>query len=290
MSRFTSDADIKAQLGRIEAAVAELVAMGFVVSVDLHPSDRFGRLYRDDAKAAIDAAKDGWRRLSDVIKRFPTTSVLAELLNEPDQDPGRWQAEAEELALHVRTLLPETTLVVGPTYWQRADSLPNFKPLADLNVVYAIHVYDPVIFTHQGHWDPESPLYHVRELPYPIDASSPAVQTIRRHLERTSPKALEDLDAAIAGTRKGDILTNSLKPAVEWQNKFQRPIIVNEFGVLKEHAPPESRARWLKAVVQAAETSCWGWAHWELQQGFGLVDHKTGRLDPQIMKALTGKP
>jgi endoglucanase len=290
MSRFTDEAGIKAQLARVEAAVAELVAMGFVVSVDLHPGEQFGRLHRDDGKAGMAAAKDGWRHLAGLVKRFLPGSVLAELLNEPDLDPDLWQAQAEELATYVRTLLPDTTLVIGPTYWQRADSLPRFKPLADLNVVYAIHVYDPMIFTHQGHWDPQSPLYHVRELPYPVDAASPAVQGVRRHLERVSPSALRDLDVVISETRKGDLLLNSLKLAVQWQQKFKRPLIINEFGVLKEHAPPASRARWLKTVVQAAEASCWGWAHWELEQGFGLVDHKTGRLDPTIMKALTGKP
>ncbi len=290
MSRFTDDAEIQAQLVRVEAAVRELVALGFVVSVDLHPGDRFGRLFRADTKAGIDAAKDGWRRLADIIKRFPTKSVLAELMNEPDLKPDVWQTQAEELARYVRMLLPDTTLIVGPTYWQRADSLPQFNPLADLNVVYAIHVYDPMVFTHQGHWDLESPLYHVRGLPYPIAPSSRAVQAIRRHLERTSPKALSDLDAAITESRKGDVVTNSLKPALEWQKKFRRPIIINEFGVLKEHAPLDSRLRWLKAVVHAAEKSCWGWAHWELEQGFGLVDHKTVRLDPKVMNALSGRP
>src|SRR5947208_2724021 len=81
--------------------------------------------------------------LASIIRTLPTDRGFAELLNEPDIDAERWQTEIEELSAFVRQLLPRTTLIVGPVNWQRADSLPGFRPLSDLNVVYAIHFYDP---------------------------------------------------------------------------------------------------------------------------------------------------
>jgi len=81
------------------------------------------------------------------MRRHPAERVFAELLNEPDLDADRWQREAEELAGVVRQLLPRTTIIVGPVNWQRADSLPSLRALNDLNVVYAIHMYDPMAFT-----------------------------------------------------------------------------------------------------------------------------------------------
>jgi endoglucanase len=102
-------------------------------------------------------------------------------------------------------------------------------------------------------------------------------------------RALELLDRAIAASSDGATTAKSLQPAAAWQQRFSRPLIVNEFGVLKAHAPPQSRLRWLSSVVGYAEQHCWGWAHWELTQGFGLVDDKTGRPDARAMKALLGR-
>jgi endoglucanase len=239
----------------------------------------------------MSALRDAWSRLAPVIKRYPPGAVLAELLNEPDIDPGRWQTEAGQLAAFVRQLLPQTTLVVGPTNWQRADSLPNFRPLDDPNVVYAIHFYDPMAFTHQGHWDPEDPLSNISGLPYPIQPDSAVVKDMRQQLvDGNKTRALHELDHAIGLARQGDVVAMQLEPAVAWQKQFSRPLIVNEFGVLKAQAPPESRLRWLRSVVDFAEQHCWGWTHWELAQGFGLLDDKTGKPDASVMRALLAHP
>jgi endoglucanase len=106
----------------------------------------------------MQSLQEAWDHLARIIERHSPELVLAELFNEPDIDPARWQIEADRLAKFVRERLPRTTLVVGPTNWQRADSLPDFRPLSDPNVVYAIHFYDPMVFTHQGHWDAADPL------------------------------------------------------------------------------------------------------------------------------------
>jgi endoglucanase len=96
------------------------------------------------------------------------------------------------------------------------------------------------------------------------------------------------LDRAIAASAVSGGIEKWLEPAVAWQRRFSRPIIINEFGVLKAGAPRDSRLRWLSAVTAYAGRHCWGWAHWELAQGFGLVDDATGRPDPGVLQALLG--
>jgi endoglucanase len=291
MRRFASEPDVKQQLLAVDKALNQLTMLGYRVSVDLHPGDEFNVLHRDNAEQSMSAMRDAWSRLAPVIKRHPPGAVLAELLNEPDIDPGRWQTEAGQLAAFVRQLLPQTTLIVGPTNWQRADSLPNFRPLDDPNVVYAIHFYDPMAFTHQGHWDPEDPLSNISGLPYPIQPDSAVVKDMRQQLvDGNKTRALHELDHAIGLARQGDVVAMQLEPAVAWQKQFSRPLIVNEFGVLKAQAPPESRLRWLRSVVDFAEQHCWGWTHWELAQGFGLLDDKTGKPDASVMRALLAHP
>ncbi|WP_262048769.1 glycoside hydrolase family 5 protein [Bradyrhizobium sp. Bra78] len=289
MLRFASKAERDETLRALDGALKQLMALGYSTSVDLHPGDRFNRLHKDDPDAALREMEEAWSGLAGIIRAYPADRVFAELLNEPDVEADRWQKEVEALAAFVRRLLPATTLVVGPVNWQRADSLPQFRPLPDPNVVYAIHFYDPMVFTHQGHWDAQDPLHDIIDLPYPINAGDPKVQALRRDLQdRGATKALGMLDTAIAVARDKPDVDRWLAPAVAWQQQFSRPIIVNEFGVLKAGAPRDSRVRWLAAVTAYAREHCWGWTHWELQQGFGLVDSSTGRPDPGVMRALLG--
>ncbi len=289
MQRFTSRAERDDRLRALDQALTKLISLGYYVSIDLHPGDRFNRLHREEPAGSMNEMKDAWNGIAQILRRHSTDRVFAELLNEPDVGAERWQNDAEELAAFVRRLLPRTTIIVGPVNWQRADSLPNFRPLNDLNVVYAIHFYDPMAFTHQGHWDPNEPLGSIRGLPYPVGAKDPMVQDLRKQLldQRKTP-ALALLDQAIAASAEAGI-DKWLEPAAVWQQRFARPLIINEFGVLKAGAPVESRLRWLSSVATYAEQHCWGWTHWELEQGFGLVDDKTGKPDTGVMKALFGQ-
>ncbi len=286
MSRFSTDGQISRQLGNLNKTIAELVAIGYAVSVDLHPGDRFQRLHKDNSVQAIHALQDAWDRLARVVGRFSPERVFAELLNEPEVAPQQWQAEVELLARFIRQRLPDTTLIVGPTNWQRADSLPNLRPLNDLNVVYAIHFYDPMAFTHQGHWDDKNPLSSIKGLPFPIRRDDKAVKDIRAGLiAENKERALKELDTAIAASEAGDVIAQELQPAIAWQHTYKRPLIVNEFGVLKHHAPRASRIAWLKSVTEFAVRNCWGWTHWELFHGFGLLSSDQ-KLDDEAVRAL----
>jgi endoglucanase len=291
MEQFTSENDIKDELRAVDRALTMLLSMGYHVSIDLHPNEPFSLLHRNHAKASMESLQEAWGHLARVIVRHSPKLVLAELLNEPDIEPARWQIEADQLATFVRERLPQTTLVVGPTNWQRADSLPDFRPLSDPNIVYAIHFYDPMVFTHQGHWDPADPLSDIRGLPFPIRAGDAALKNIRQQLiAGGKQRALEMLDQAIAQAALGDVISRQLQPAIAWQTRFSRPLIINEFGVLKGAAPEADRVSWLRAVVKFADGQCWGWAHWEYAQGFGLLDAKTGKPDPNVMRALLQGP
>jgi endoglucanase len=132
----------------------------------------------------------------------------------------------------------------------------------------------------------QEPLHWIKGLPYPISGTDPRVQTIRQELQdQNATAALDMLDKAIA-SGNGSGIDRWLAPAVAWQQRFSRPIIINEFGVLKASAPRESRLRWLSQVTAYARAHCWGWTHWELAQGFGLLDNATGKPDAEVLRAL----
>ena len=286
MSGFSTRDAVERQLQALTRFVGQLIDIGYAVTIDLHPGAQFQKMHRDKPAEAFAALKDAWQMLARVVGRFPPDKVFADLLNEPDVSAERWQGEMRQLAEFVRKLLPDTTLVVGPVNWQRADSLPRFKPLDDRNVVYAIHFYDPMAFTHQGHWDRNDPLSEIKQLPFPLTRGDATVMELRARLEvAEKAAALRELDTALAMSDKGDVVADQLAPALKWQAEYRRPLIINEFGVLTHHAPPQSRIQWLQTVVKFAEASCIGWTHWEFAQGFGLLNDKK-QLDDQAVRAL----
>jgi endoglucanase len=291
MRRFVSKNDLKAQLRAIDAALTELISIGFHVSVDLHPGDQFGALHRDSPDQSMSALRDAWSNLASVIKRHPQDSIFAELLNEPAIDAER---KSGSESARCQPTGPTISVVRGKSCRTNRPSCSASlcqRPLSDPNVIYAIHFYDPMVFTHQGHWDPQEPLSEIRGLPYPILPEDPVVKNIRqRLLAEGRQRALDALDRAIDQARRGDVVSTELEPAVAWQKQFARPLVINEFGVLKAQAPVESRLRWLASVVDFAEQHCWGWTHWELAQGFGLLDENTGKPDAGVMRALLARP
>src|SRR5260370_41371336 len=94
MRQFTSESDLKDELRAVDRALTTLLSIGYHVSVDLHPSERFSWLHRNDAKASMESLREAWSHLARIIERHSPALVFAELLNEPDIDPARWQIEA----------------------------------------------------------------------------------------------------------------------------------------------------------------------------------------------------
>jgi endoglucanase len=290
MPAFSDRQTIARHLAELDRALAELLALGFVVSVDMHPGGPFQDLHRADPDAALAALEDGWRRLAVVVGAFPPDAVFAELLNEPVAPPEVWEPQARQLLKMLRRELPETTLIVGSAIFQRVDVLSSVVPTEDANVVHAVHFYDPMVFTHQGQdWFPDDPMAAMRAVPFPADLATPALDA-----EVTRLRADGDEEAATAildwyaEPWNRDTIAAIFAEAGDWSRANDRAVIVNEFGVLNFVAPPADRAAWLSAVAGAAEDACLGWTHWDFQDGFGIIDPATGEPDPAIMDALLG--
>ena len=82
-----------------------------------------------------------------------------------------------------------------------------------------------------------------------------------------------------------ETIESQFAPLAEWSRLHGAPVILHEFGVLHFKAPRASRLAWLKAVRETAQAKGFGWAHWDYDQGFGLLD-ETGRPDAALIDAL----
>lgn len=289
---FVPRAQMARRLKEVDAAVAELLRIGYAVSLDLHPGSDFNRLHRTEPERALSILLDLWRSLASRYAGRPADRVLFELLNEPGVAAALWREQAGRLVGAIRAVAPAHTIVVGPANFQRFEALEAFDPLPDQNIVYAIHFYDPMAFTHQGMtWvGPDEALGRFHDLPFPSTPDDPAVRNLRAELlaQGRTREAAELMRQAREPWTEAAIDASFWRVAA-WIVRHRRPVIVNEFGALSFATAPENRARWLGAVRRAAERSCIGWTHWEYADAFGFMRRSGGREipDPPILDALT---
>jgi endoglucanase len=269
MDDFAGEVEAAGRLAELDRAIARLTALGFGVSLDLHPGGKLSRFHVADPPRAVMLIEALWRRLARRYVHVPDDRLLFELLNEPAVDARTWNAQAARLIAVLREEAPGRTLIYGPANFQRIDALLDVQPFPDTNVVYAVHFYDPMIFTHQGLDWSDDPLRDLSGVPFPASLTDARVRQLRGRL--TDPAARRLIDDALAAPWTEGRIEREFARAGAWAAQHRRPVILNEFGVLGWKAPRADRLRWLATVRAAAERHCIGWTHWDYADGFGFV-------------------
>jgi endoglucanase len=295
MEAFSTPEEIARQSAELDRAIDRLLAIGFGVSLDMHPGSQFADLYAAEPKRAFDLLEALWRRLARRYADRPADRLFFEVLNEPTVTPRIWNADGPRLVDAIRREAPDHTIIYGGAGYQRIDALDGVRPVADANVVYAVHFYDPMVFTHQGlDWAADDPLRFIENMPFPAQLSDPAVARLLKNLTMegraaAAAKVMIQLHQPWTEERIDAEFAN----AQAWAGRQRAAMIVNEFGVLSWRAPPAARVRWLAAVRRAAERHCIGWAHWDYADGFGFVhrfEDGRERADEAVVGALLDRP
>jgi endoglucanase len=263
-------------LRRLDAALDMLLTGGLAVVVDLHPSDEFKLRLRADDRF-VSALANFWRAFAAHLARRDPERVFLEILNEPVvEDTYRWMGVQARLAAAVREGAPRHTIVATGARWSSVEQLLLMEPLADRNVVYAFHFYEPHTFTHQGAtWGSDFWPY-LKGLPYPSDPErvAPLLASVERESAR---EALKDY-----GRERWDAarVEREIASAAAWARRHGVALTCNEFGVYRAYAPPGARLRWITDVRAALERHRIGWAMWDYAGGFGVAVRKDGRVEP----------
>jgi endoglucanase len=137
-------------VGRLDKAVDTMLADAMAVTIDLHPEDSYKEKIRA-GNEGVDRMAMLWRWLAAHYATRDTERVYFEIMNEPAMsDPYRCAGIQARVAVAIREAAPNNTIIAtGPNYSDIADLLTQ-QPLADGNVIYNLHFYDPHEFTHQG--------------------------------------------------------------------------------------------------------------------------------------------
>jgi endoglucanase len=218
------------------------LAAGLTVIIDNH----HGQLDRTTMTTETDRVAAIWEQ---VARRYANTDpdrVLFEIYNEPhDIDAPDWQRIAQTLVSRIRAVAPRHTIVVGGVDWNGLSGLARLQPLADDNIIYTFHCYDPFIFTHQqAGWVDDGKAVATGRVPFPY--GSAPMPTVAPAAKGTWGEAALN-EYAKTGTVAA--LESTLQQAADWAARTGKPVFCGEFGAYKPAADADSRCRYITTMI-----------------------------------------
>lgn len=171
-----------------------------------------------------------WDQLA---KKFANNNTIYafDLLNEPeypDQDHPAWEALATRAIDKIRATDDDRIVIFEP---KRAEPsrFKTLKRLMPRKVLYSLHMYDPMNFTHQG------------LSTYPAGISYPGVNAKGTKIDKSYLRA-------------------ALLPAKQFADENQVGIYVGEFS-FNQYSPGSSAYNYLRDVINIFEEFQWRWTY-----------------------------
>ncbi|HEY1498679.1 MAG TPA: glycoside hydrolase family 5 protein [Acidobacteriaceae bacterium] len=246
------------------------------VIIDIHPTSEYkAELFQ--GTTGVSNFVSLWRALAQHFAVTDPDHIFFEIMNEPEQnDPHRWLGIEATVVDAIRQVAPHNTIIASGAHWSGLPDLLVLEPLADPNIIYTFHDYEPFPFTHQGATWANPEVRPERAIPYP---STP---------ENVAPKLDEEPSLAGQyfldeyGENRWDAarIENSIEFAAKWSSLHHVPVYCGEFGVFRDFSPPAARAQWLHDMRVALEKNHIGWAMWDYQGGFSVVVKANGATTP----------
>ncbi len=274
-------------LGYVDHSLDMILARDLAVIVDIHPSDDFKKKLSDDKH--VEAFGRFWRALAKHLSVRDPERVFLEVINEPVIEDGyRWMGIQAKLIAAIREGAPRHTIIATAHRWSSPNEFLFLEPVADPNVIYNFHFYEPHLFTHQGATWGSALWRYLKLVPYP---SSPgAVAAIL--------PTIGNQEARAALVKYGEERWESARIEGEiariaaWAKRHKANVTCNEFGVYRKVVSPGDRAAWIRDVRTALEKYGIGWTMWDYKAGFDVVNKIEGKVvpDPVTLSALGLKP
>ena len=256
------DSFIEDGFERIAKAIGWAKKYGLKNVLDLHKTKGFSFDEGEKESGFFDSEKlqNGFYALwEEMAKRFGNDpeNVAFELLNEiTDQSfIDGWNRISTECIKRIRQYAPKVLILVG-SYWNNApEAVKDLAAPADENVIFNMHCYDPLKFTHQG-----------------ATWTSQIVQEERYSFEEIG------IDA--------NYFKERFASAVETANKYNTALYCGEYGVI-DRATPEDTVKWYKAIHEAFEELGIGRSAWNYKEmDFGLSDARMSGVIEELIKYL----
>jgi endoglucanase len=243
-------------LERVDWVIQNASANGLVAILDMHNYQAM----MDTPYSEQQRFMALWGQIADRYWSYPNDQVYFELLNEPfgNLDNAAWNVISDQTLTVIRLSNPLRPVILGPSYWNSFDQVPNLQLPDDAYLIVTFHYYLPFQFTHQGaEW---------------VDGSNAWMGT-------TWGGSASQVTA----------INNDFNSVQVWAKSHHRPVFLGEFGAYSK-GDQASRDRWTSAVARAAEAHGFSWGYWEFCAGFGVFDPTTYQWRPDLLQALISNP
>jgi len=206
-----------------------------------------------------------------------------ELLNEVTDESYSeiWNAVAAECISRIRKIVPGIHILIGGCWNNDIRMLKKLDPPADENIVYNFHLYEPLIFTHQGaYWIPSMDTdFRMRLRSSYADYKAYSGQQIPDR-----PAYVQKFDSSrIFGI---EFFEDFLSEAVQVAEAENAALYCGEYGVINL-AEPEDVLDWYRMVCACFDRFGIGRAAWSYREmDFGLADERMDGIRPELLRLL----
>ncbi len=222
-----------------------------------------------------------WDRLSKRFSKY-TDMMMFEMLNEVTDSSylELWNDLALRCIKVIRNNAPKVKILFGGVNYSSVASVKYIPEPYDENIVYNVHCYEPLIFTHQG-------AYWVENMPRDFRISYPFKKEEYLTLLKKVPQAecgpFKNDPEKLIEKLGVDFFREIFKEAVEYAEKNNVSLYCGEYGVI-DLAEPKSSLRWLKDINTCFEEYGIGRAIWSYKEmDFGIIgDHYSSIYDEII--------
>ncbi len=229
---------------------------GMKVCVDLHVLPGGGTRYGEtnmffDQKYA-DAFVESWRKIAARLRGSGDVVYGYDLCNEPNQirpSAQSYWALQRRAAAAIREIDPDTTVIVESNQWAAPDAYAYMAALPLDNVIYQVHMYEPLLYTHQGIKE------NARGLVYPDAAKGVDKEWLRR----------------------------TLRPVRDFQMRHGARIYVGEFSAV---AWAPGAAEYIRDCISIFEEYGWDWTYHAFREWPGWsVEHEGDDIGHMVPSA-----
>lgn len=226
---------------------------------------------------------DIWDRLSKRYAKYSDMMML-EMLNEVTSFDvvEEWNSLALKCIEVIRKNSKDVKILFGGVGYSSVKAVKFIPKPVDSNIVFNIHCYEPMAFTHQGAYWVDSMPEDFR-INYPVDSKK--YEEVCKVCPPLVNGTLGDSKSALA-ILDSNFFEKIFEEAISICEKYNVPLYCGEYGVI-DRADLDSTINWLKHINQTFVKHNIGRAIWSYKKmDFGIIDDHYKDKFEEIIKYL----